>query len=73
MLLVGCSRYVVTRLSVEDAGCANQDLSSFDTRSVVDMNNMFRSALSLQGKGLSSFNLTNVMYMSGLFETAISL
>jgi len=51
----------------------NQDLSSFETKSVVYMDYMFKSALSFEGKGLSSWNVSRVETMQGLFEEAITL
>ena len=58
--------------AVESADRFNQDLSSFDMRSVVNMTSMFKAALSFEGNGLENWEVNNVVYMNALFEEAIS-
>ena len=49
------------------------DLSSFDTRSVTNMNGMFYNASSLTSLDLSDWNTSNVKYMNYMFANASSL
>jgi len=44
------------------------DVSSFDTRNVIDMDRMFGGCSSLTSLDVSGFDTRNVMYMYGLFE-----
>ena len=51
----------------------DEDLSSFDTSSVTDMNFMFCDCKSLTQLNLSSFSTENVKYLNSMFENCVSL
>ena len=57
-------------------GCSNItsiDLSSFDTKNVIKMNNMFDKCYNLKDIDLSSFNTENVSNMSYMFSVCSNL
>ena len=49
------------------------NLSNFDTRKVIDMNNMFGECTSLQKLNLSNFDTRNVIFMANMFDSCKSL
>lgn len=51
----------------------DRDVSSFETRGVLTMREMFRDAASFRGNGLGAFDTSAVESMEGMFQGAVSL
>ncbi len=65
----------VTTMGYMFSGCSslkNLEVSTFDTRNVTDMSNMF-SGMSLASIDLKAFNTGNVVNMSNMFRSSSSL
>ena len=63
-------RYPIKDCSYMFCGCDNIisiDLSSFDTKNIINMKNMFMFCINLKSIDLSNFNTTNVENMENMF------
>lgn len=57
----------------DNAAAFNQDLSSWDTRSVKNMARTFRGATAFTGQGLSLWNVSHVQTLNAMFHSATNV